>query len=165
MTAVEVPPDATVFVSGGVTRYLYMGLKEIKAIQQKWGLDRKPGESQEAYAKKCVAFQERMNSEEWEDRRDIMLACLGPWAAAAGNGSGPVQITEDEALRIFEGAQLHDRKGKGKRFAPAYRFAALWNRFSLDMMGMGPDDEPEESDDPKAPAREGSTQSGSSPKA
>jgi hypothetical protein len=160
---VEAPPDATVFSSRGVTYYLYLGMKELRAIQRKWGLCREPGDTDEQYAAKLLSFNIRLATDEWEDRRDIMHACLAPWAAAAGNGTGPVQVSEDEALRIFEGAELVGAK-KRKRVAPATRFAELWERFNLDASGEPEDEEPspalKDELDPKAPPLpRGSTQS------
>jgi hypothetical protein len=171
MHPVEAPPDATVFSSRGVIYYLYLGMKELRAIQRKWGLCREPGDTDEQYASKLLTFNIRLGTEEWEDRRDIMHACLAPWASAAGNGNGPVQVSDDEALRIFESAELVGAK-KRRRLAPATRFAELWERFNLDASGKGPDDEADPAagackdevpnKDPKVPPLpRGSTQSGS----
>lgn len=157
MQALEIPPDATVFRSSGRVYYLYFGLNSLKILQKKWGLARLPGDSSKAYKAKCVALHERINDEHFDDMADIMHASLCHWAAQSGNGKGPVVLDDEQALRLFETADIPGRKGK---FSAAGRFSALWTRFSLDRVGLGTDDS-EETEDPKAPAPEASTPSDS----
>lgn len=158
MSKVEAPPDATVFTSGGESYFLYLGPAEMVALQREWGLHRKFGESREDKARRLAAFELRLGGEDLDDRITIFRFCLSRWANASGNGSGPIVLTDALVSEILERADLPSGR-KPKKFAPAFRLNAVWNRFQLDMLGVDPDEA--QAEDPKATPPEGSTPNGS----
>lgn len=166
MQPVEVPPDATVFISRGVSHFLYLGPIEMQTLQREWGLERKVGESSEEKAKRLIAFEQRSGGDDWDDRITILRVCLSRWCAAAGNGNGPVVLTDAQAAEILERADPPSG-WKPKKFGPAYRVAGVWNRFQMDMLGTTPEEAESAGDPgvPKAPARKGSTRKPSSSRA
>jgi hypothetical protein len=165
MQPLEIPPDATVFKSQGVTYFMYLGQLEMVALQREWGLQHVPGEPVADFNRKCLELQLRCEGGDWADRPTVARVCLGRWAAMSANGSGPVQLTEEKVVEILDNADLPSGR-KLKKYSPHYRVETLWQHFRSDMLGLLSDEgESEEKQDPKAKARKGSTPSDSSPKA
>lgn len=164
MQSVEVPPDATRFTSKGVVYFLYMGAAEMRQLQIEWALTRLPTDTKEEWRAKFTTFQDRVAGEDWADKVAVLRVCLGRWAAAAGNGSGPVVLDDAAVTEIVNHAELPSMTPK---LGPAYRINGLWQRFSLDMLGVPEDEEEAEPSGPKAKKRprRASAQSGSSPRA
>ena len=105
MDDVEIPPDATVFRSGGRTYYLYMGALEMRAIQREWGLVRSMVDSTEAWEKKQQEFQDRLNGGAMEDKLAVLRHALTRWAKAwnelkQGTNGSAVQLDDDAVARI-----------------------------------------------------------------
>ena len=177
---VEVPPDATRFASrgkhpmigpsqdGGLGWYwLYLGAAEMRALQIEWGLTRLPTDTKEEWAAKFASLHERAGGEDWADKVTIFRVCLSRWAVGAGNGSGPVTLDDAAVIEIIDHAVL---PGMTPRLGAAYRINALWERFSLDMLGApeadGDTEEEAAAPDPKAKrGRRGSALRASSPRA
>ena len=152
----EIPPDATVFRSGGVTYFLYMGALEMKALQREWGLQRSQVDSAEAWEKKTEEFQDRLNGAAMEDKVTVLRHALKRWAEASANGSGPVELTDEKVIEIAEQAeQPKDRKRK----APFVVIADLHRQFYSDCFGLGPFEAEQATADPKEKRQEGSTPS------
>lgn len=154
---VEIPPDATVFKSGGQTYYLYMGALEMRDLQREWGLMRSGVESSEDWDKKLEQYEDRMRGGAMEDKLAIIRHGLTRWARAESNGSGPVLLDDDKVAAI-----VADMEQSGpRRFAPFILINQLHKRFYWECFGfpeLGREAAPA---GPKAPSRKGSNPSGS----
>lgn len=156
MNDAAIPPDATIFKSGGQTYFLYMGALEMRALQREWGLTRSGVDSSELWDKKLEQYEDRIRGGAMEDKLAIIRHGLTRWAQVGGNGSGPVELDDEKVAAIVAGME----QPGPRRVAPFVLINQLHKRFYWECFGfpeLGKDATP--SAGPKEPKQKGSIQS------
>jgi len=143
MAALQIPPDATAFRSGGTQFFLYMGPLEMRALQREWGLTRLANDTADEWQAKCVCFGDRLNGGSlygMEEKIPVFRHALTRWAAAAG--VDPVTLTDERVSEIVSNV---DRGRRKKRKAGFVYANDLYLQFINDCFVESEEEEPEKS--------------------
>jgi hypothetical protein len=152
----EIPPDATVFHAGGQPYYLYLGIKEMVALQREWGYYPKPGEDDAELQKRRDEFAKRFNfTSVLEDKVTILRFAFQRCALAMGIEE---EITDDWMMALLD--RIDAQKDGNAGLSRFMRVEMLFVRFTSDCYGLSKKKEPGEGKSvPKEQSAEGLTPS------